>query len=225
LALGKEFIYCHRCDGKVPLVDHIEQTIASDPVARRIVHMDQRATREQDTQALEQILAGHMLAICGEANQIFRELTRFDFGIDGEIEFKDDEGMASGKKVYVQLKSGASYLRTRKRDGKEVFDVKNPRHLEYWLHQPVDVYLVIRDSAQTIRWMNVTDYLKARGDKQSRQIVFEGERLDRAAISRVRNQCFMRPHVSGGVGKGDLLRTKKSSDVLNERPENPSRRD
>ena len=41
-----------------------------------------------------------------------------------------------------------------------MFDVKNPRHLDYWINQPVDVYLVIRQSGQrsgeqTIRWMNV----------------------------------------------------------------------
>ena len=67
-----------------------------------------------------------MMAICGEANQIFRELTRFDYGIDGEVEFKRNDGSASGKKIYVQLKSGASYLRTRKSDEQEIFDVKNP---------------------------------------------------------------------------------------------------
>ena len=33
-----------------------------------------------------------MMAIAGEANQIFRELTKFDHGIDGEVEFKDNDG-------------------------------------------------------------------------------------------------------------------------------------
>ena len=83
------------------------------------------ATRELDTQALEQILIGHMMAIAGEANQIFRPVTMFDHGIDGEVEFKDNDGKASGKKIYVQLKSGNSYLRTREGDGSEVFDVRD----------------------------------------------------------------------------------------------------
>ncbi|MGH9891379.1 MAG: hypothetical protein ACREA0_05235 [bacterium] len=47
------------------------------------------------------------------------------------MEFKGNDGRASGKKVYVQLKSGNSYLRTRKADGSEAFDVKDERHLEY----------------------------------------------------------------------------------------------
>ena len=69
-----------------------------------------------------------------------------DYGIDGEVEFRDNDGHASGKKIYIQLKNGNSYLRTRKGDGREIFDVTNERHLEYWLSQPVDVYLVIRQT-------------------------------------------------------------------------------
>ena len=175
-------------------IDFIEQRLKSDPVARKILAMEETATRELDTQALEQILIGHMMAICGEANQIFRPVTMFDYGIDGEVEFKDNDGQPSGKKIYVQLKSGNSYLRTRKEDGREVFDVKTDRHLEYWVSQPVDVYLVIRQTderpAETIRWMNVTRYLKKRRNKKSRQIIFDGEKLDVEAVWRLRDEFF-----------------------------------
>src|SRR5262249_53196017 len=179
-AASKGFITCQGCDERVPLIDFIEQRLKSDPVAQKILAMESTATRRLDAQALEQILIGHVQAVTGEANQIFRELTKFDYGIDGEVEFKDNDGHPSGKKIYVQLKSGNSYLRTRSTDGNEIFDVKNDRHLEYWISQPVDVYLVIRQtddptSRETIRWMNVTRYLKDRKDKSSRQIIFEGE--------------------------------------------------
>ncbi|MBV9745987.1 MAG: DUF4365 domain-containing protein [Acidobacteriia bacterium] len=128
---GKDFITCQTCDERVALIDFIEQRLKSDPVARKIFKMEETATRTLDAQALEQILIGHVQAITGEANQIFRPLTQFDYGIDGEIEFKDNDGRASGKKIYVQLKSGNSYLRERQRDGSEVFDVKDERHLKY----------------------------------------------------------------------------------------------
>lgn len=195
LAAKKDFITCQECDEKVLLIDFIEQRLKSDPVAQKILAMDQTISRELDTQALEQILIGHMMAIAGEANQIFREMTKFDYGIDGEVEFKNNDGKASGKKIYVQLKSGNSYLRTRKTDGSEVFDVKDERHLDYWISQPVDVYLVIRQKdemsgEETIRWMNVTRYLKARQDKKSRQIIFEGEKLDMEAVWKVRDAFF-----------------------------------
>jgi WD40 repeat protein len=195
LAANKDFITCQECDEKVPLIDFIEQRLKSDPVARQILTMDEIATRGLDTQALEQILIGHMMAIAGEANQIFRPLTMFDHGIDGEVEFKDNDGKASGKRIYIQLKSGNSYLRTRKGDGREVFDVKDDRHLEYWINQPVDVYLVIRQTdemtaQQVIRWMNVTRYLKARKDKKSRQIIFQGAKLDMEALWKLRDEFF-----------------------------------
>jgi hypothetical protein len=59
----------------------------------------------------------------------------------------------------------------------------------------VDVYLVIRQTdeatgGQTIRWMNVTRYLKARKDKKSRQIIFDGHKLDMEAVYRVRDEFF-----------------------------------
>ena len=195
LAAGKKFIICQGCDEKVQLIDFIEQRLKSDPVARKILAMEETATRQLDTQALEQILIGHMMAICGEANQVFRPVSMFDYGIDGEVEFKDNDGQPSGKKIYVQLKSGNSYLRTRRSDGREVFDVKNDRHLEYWMSQPVDVYLVIRQTdertgEQTIRWMNVTRYLKNRKDKKSRQIIFDGEALTMEAVWRLRDAFF-----------------------------------
>jgi GTPase SAR1 family protein len=195
LEAKKDFITCQECDKKVPLIDFIEQRLKEDRVARKIMAMDATATRELDTQALEQILIGHMMAIAGEANQIFRPLTTFDHGIDGEVEFKDDNGKASGRKIYVQLRSWNYYERKRHEDGSEAFDVTNERHLEYWISQPVDVYLVIRQSdeasgGQTIRWMNVTSYLKARRDTTSHQIIFKGDKLDMEAVWKVRDQLF-----------------------------------
>lgn len=160
LAAGKDFITCQECDEKVMLIDIIEKRLNSDPVARRVLEMEQKATRELDSQALEQILIGHMMAICGEANQIFRPTTMFDYGIDGEVEFKDNSGKASGKKIYVQLKNGGSFLRYRQRDSEWVYDVQNESHLQYWVNQPVDVFLVICDEEKVIRWMNVSEYLR-----------------------------------------------------------------
>jgi len=192
---GKKFITCQECDKRVPLIDFIEQRLKSDPVARRILHMEETATRELDTQALEQILIGHMMAVCGEANQIFRPVDLSDHGIDGEVEFRDDDGEASGEKIYVQLRSWDYCARTVNRDGSEVFNVKNKRHLDYWISQPADVYLVIRQAEErsgegTIRWMNVTRYLKNRKNKKTRQIVFKGEELDMQAVWKVRDEFF-----------------------------------
>jgi hypothetical protein len=42
-----------------------------------------------------------------------------DEGLDIELEFTDDEGKGTGKRVYLQLKAGNSYIRKRKTDQAE----------------------------------------------------------------------------------------------------------
>ncbi|MGC9949829.1 MAG: DUF4365 domain-containing protein [Bryobacteraceae bacterium] len=138
-----------------------------------------------------------MQAITSEANQIFRRVTEYDYGIDGEIELKlkDNDGRPSGERIYVQLKSGNSSLRTRRADGCDVFDVKNDRHLTYWISQPGDVYLVIRQADER----TVTRYLKNRPDPQSCQIVFEGEPPTMEAVWKVRDEFFPARHARPDV--------------------------
>jgi hypothetical protein len=150
--------------------------------------MDEQARRAIDNESRELILVGHAFAIAGEAGQIFRPTPNSDWGIDGEIEFKNYKGEASGRRVYLQLKSGDSYLETRK-DGREVFKIKKPRHVEYWTAQEYPVMLVIRTSDGQIRWMNVTEYLKKQ-DKVARQIVFDGEPFTAASLWRMRDRVL-----------------------------------
>jgi hypothetical protein len=144
---------------------------------------------------LELILIGHAFAIAGEAGQIFRITAEPDWGIDGEIEFKNDKGEASGKRVYLQLKHGDSYLCERKADGKKIFQIKNPRHAEYWLSQAYPVMLVIRTSGRRIRWMNVTEYLRKHG-KDTKQIVFEGEPFTALSVVQLRDKV-LGPAIAG----------------------------
>ena len=195
LARRDEYIPCQFCDESVPLVDSIELRLASDPVARKVLEMDETAGMELSNQALEQILIGHIMTICGNANQIFRPITMADYGIDGEIEFRDNGGQSSGRKIYVHLKCGGSHLRHRQRDATEIFDAEQ-RHLEYWTSQPVDVYLVIRDAEKKIRWMNVTRYLSDREHDASRQIVFSGDEVTTQQLWEVRNRLTRRSGTS-----------------------------
>ena len=89
----------------------------------------------------------------------------------------------------MQLKSGDSYLKTRKRDGVEVFQIKNPRWADYWQQQAYPVMLVVRTSDGVIRWMDVSAYLKRESAKGKivKQIIFEGERMDVLSVRRWRD--------------------------------------
>lgn len=178
---GKKDIICVECEKRVPLIDLIEQKFASDAFLRNVQEMDKEAQFRLDNESLELILIGHAFSTVGEAGHIFRPIPNSDWGIDGEIEFKNAKGEASGRRLYLQLKSGDSYLRQRKRDGAEIFQIKNPRHAEYWQAHEYPVMLVVRGSDERIRWMNVTDYLKQHG-KGTRQVVFDGETFNAISI-------------------------------------------
>jgi hypothetical protein len=152
-----------------------------------------RPTIVLDTESKERILVGEVIAIVARAGQICREKLVSDHGIDMEIEFKDDNREATGKMILVQLKSGDSYLRTRKRDGEEIFAIKDERHARYWVAQAFPVLLVIRNSKGEIRWMEIRDWLKREsegGTKPVKQIVFRGECLDELSVQRWRHDAL-----------------------------------
>ena len=189
LEKGFKDIICGVCEERVTLIDLIEEKFASDEFQQAVREMDARAQFNIDNESRELILVGHAFTIAGEAGQIFRPTPNSDWGIDGEIEFKNDKGEASGKRVYLQLKSGDSYLYNRQRDETEIFTITKPRHAEYWQAHEYPVMLVIRTSDGEIRWMNVTDYLKKHG-KQTKQIVFAGEPFTALNVSRLRDRLL-----------------------------------
>ncbi len=186
---GLKDIICVNCENRIPLWDLIEEKFTSEEFQQRVRELEEQARISIDNESRELILVGHAFAIAGEAGQIFRPTPNSDWGIDGEIEFKNNKGEASGKRVYLQLKSGDSYLQTRKAGGKEIFNIKNPRHSDYWRDQAYPVMLVIRTSDGQIRWMNVTDYLK-RSEKNARQIIFVGEPFTALSVVRLREPLF-----------------------------------
>jgi hypothetical protein len=189
LERGEKRIPCQFCFKPIPLFDLIEQKFASNKALAEVRKLDDQARINLDNESRELILVGHAIAIAAEAGQIFRPVAWADWGIDGEIEFKNDLGEASGRRVYVQLKSGDSYLYQRKTDDKEVFTIKKARQAEYWQAQAYPVMLVIRTSDGKIRWMNVTDYLR-RHEKGTKQIAFEGEPFTALNVARLRDRVL-----------------------------------
>ena len=138
-------------------------------------------------------MVGEVISTVALAGQICREFNVSDHGIDMEIEFKNDSGEATGRKLYLQLKSGDSYLRERKSDGSEIFEIKKARHAEYWREQAFPVLLVIRTSDGEVRWMEIRDNLERESDngkKVVKQIVFEGERFDVMSVRRRREKAL-----------------------------------
>ena len=192
LAGGKKQVFCPDCGKPILLRDVIEEKFESPAVKEQVRELQAKGQIILDNESLELILVGHAYSIVAEAGQIYRGYTNSDHGIDGEIEFKDDQGRASGKRLYLQLKSGDSYLKKRRGDGAEVYQVKKPRWADYWQQQAYAVMLVIRTSDDKIRWMDVSAYLKreSAGGKAVRQIVFEGEPFDVMSVRRWREKIL-----------------------------------
>ena len=116
-----------------PLWDDMEQHSASPETKQKVRELEEQATIVLDNESKERSLVGDVISTVALAGQICREYSVSDHGIDMEIEFKSDAGEATGRKVYLQLKSGDSHLSTRKRDGAEIFTIKDARHTRYWM--------------------------------------------------------------------------------------------
>ena len=187
-------IICVECLKQVPLWDELEQCFASPQIRQRVRDLQEETTIVLSNQNKERTLVGEVISTVALAGQISREFNVCDQGIDMEIEFANDAHQATGRKLYLQLKSGDSYLYERRRDGKEIFTIREERHARYWMDQAFPVMLVIRDSDGEIRWMEVRDWLLNASDggrKRVNQIVFEGERFDVMSVRRWRERT---PH-------------------------------
>ncbi len=185
-------VFCADCGKPILLRDTLENKFESPSVKEQVRKMESESDFEIDNESRELQAVHHTGFIVAEAGQIYRGYTNSDHGIDGEIEFKDDQGRATGKRLYMQLKSGDSYLKIRQRDGAEVFQIKNLRWVDYWQQQAYSVMLVVRASDGEIRWMDVSAYLmrETAGGKTVKQIVFEGERFDVMSVRRWRERSL-----------------------------------
>ena len=196
LGEGKKDIPCVNCDDpskRIPLWDELEELFASPEMKERVRKLREQSDLVLDNESKERALVGEVISTVSLAGQISRELTVSDNGIDMEIEFRTDAGEATGRKLYLQLKSGDSYLKKRKRDGAEIFNIKEERWARYWMAQAFPVLLVVRNSEGEVRWMEVRDWLRRAsedGRRPVRQIVFDGERLDVMSVRRWRERVL-----------------------------------
>lgn len=90
---------------------------------------------------------------------IWRETDTGDVGIDGQIEYVDDEGRATGHIVAAQVKSGASYFRD---GGDSWLFYPAEKHKFYWERFPVPVVLFLHDpDLDVVYWVDVRQHLRS----------------------------------------------------------------
>src|SRR5437763_564435 len=101
---------------------------ASPETKQRVRELEEQSEAVLDTESKERALVGEVISTVALAGRPCREFNVSDHGIDMEIEFKSDAGEATGRKLYLQLKSGDSYLQVRKSDGAQIFRIPEERH-------------------------------------------------------------------------------------------------
>ncbi|HYH81809.1 MAG TPA: DUF4365 domain-containing protein, partial [Longimicrobium sp.] len=193
LELGKTDILCGQCEERVLLIDLIEQKFASDEFLIAVHEMDTQAQINLDKESLRLILVGHAFSVAMEAGQTFQAAPLDEAGTDGFIEFRDDRGELSGRRVFLVLWSGDSRIRgfttDHGTDDEEAFSIEDPRLVASWRGSVQPVVLVIRNSEGQIRWMNLTDALK-RHDPGDRQMLFGGEPFTALNVALMRNRML-----------------------------------
>lgn len=200
-------VECDICEKRFNLWDDLEILFASDEVREQVEGLQAIDAVRLDSRRKGKLLALEVISRITSADQKCFEIPGTeDEGIDIQLEFTDDDGKGTGKLLFLQLKSGNSHLRKRK-DGVEVFAIKEQRWVDYWLKQTQPVMLVIgtfaRDDERSlgrdklefdeVRWMEISSYLKREsqnGKKPVKQIEFKGERLDMTSVRRWRDRIL-----------------------------------
>jgi len=133
--------------------------------------------------------------VVAQAGSIFREYPgNTDLGIDGQIEFVE-HGIATGKLLAVQIKSGSSYL-IPCGDGQH-FEVNAKRDdLVYWNMCPIPVVLIAYDRKSEISgWLDIKGYIRENPNtlkrKYTRLIIPDRSRPFNANVllSEILNLC------------------------------------
>ncbi|MBE7941052.1 DUF4365 domain-containing protein [Ramlibacter aquaticus] len=112
------------------------------------------------TYAQERLGIAAMQVYAARHKQIWRETGTADVGIDGNLEFVNADGFATGRLVAVQVKSGPSYFSHPSARGWKFYPEE--KHRRYWESFPLPVLLVLHnpDSEQSY-WTDARQALRA----------------------------------------------------------------
>ncbi len=176
---------CDQCGERFPLWDALERKFASEAMRIRVEELQADDVVQLDSRRKGKLLALEVGSRITSADQKWFEIPATeDEGLDMELEFTNDDGKGTGKRLYLQLKSGNSHLTKRKTDGVEIFKIEKQRWVKQWLQQPYPVMLVIgtfsegderavgKDKLEfaDVRWMEITSVLNRESQNGTKQV-------------------------------------------------------
>jgi Domain of unknown function (DUF4365) len=83
-------------------------------------------------------------AYAASRKQIWRETGTGDVGIDGQLEFVNSNGFATGRTLAVQVKAGPSFFRHESATGWKFYP--EAKHRNYWEQFPLPVLLILHNT-------------------------------------------------------------------------------
>ncbi len=112
----------------------------------------------------EQIGIYKIALILAELNLIFRLTPNSDVGIDGQIEYVNNAGEATGKIIAVQIKSGDSYLNESNAETDNWTFYPKDKHKNYWQNYPIPVILLVYSpTSDNVYFIDARHHLKVYG--------------------------------------------------------------
>jgi hypothetical protein len=157
---GKRDMLCVECEKRIPLWDRLEELFSSPEIREKVRQLQEQSSRELSKENQERALVGDVISTVALAGQTCREFAVSNKGVDMEIEFNDDQGSPTGRRLYLQLKSGTD--------------------VTHWLTRRVPVMLVTRDATGEVRWIAATDRISLAKD----------ERFDVMSVRRWRDRIL-----------------------------------
>jgi len=119
----------------------------------------------QTTNATERLGVNAVAEAIARLGLIWRETPMADVGIDGQIEYVDKEGFATGRIVAVQIKSGKSFLKDR--DTSWIF-YPDQKHRFYWERFPLPVLIILHDpDTNHSYWQDIRQALRTSSENEN----------------------------------------------------------
>jgi len=195
LKAGKTEFICSDCGESFAIALALESQPITKHESDALGAMDRAIHIALDNRSKALLQTGEVMVQVAITNQIFRLVTMEDVGIDAEIELLDDASLPTSKRIYLQLKSGDSFLRKRVNDNRYTFRLKNERLLKYYQNSDSDVLLVIRPSTGNMLFINATKYLQKRlredpDHANDLTIVFDGKPFTADEILTLRKEVL-----------------------------------
>jgi len=189
---------CTWCENRIKPAEVIEEQAAPEASMRSIRKWEERARRSINNEYSRLNHAARVMAVVAEAGQIFRRVFDAERGVDAEIEFCNDDGAASGKRVYLQLDEWFSCTTEWDEDVDieyDVFPVRMPRR-DYWERQTEPILLVVDMPFDMIDWMDISLDLSKYSQADNgpvAEVVFDGTPFTPQAIRRLRDKLLPPP--------------------------------